>query len=426
MVYHSGLQRALLVVTGGYDPTVTNIQIWSWDGAAWTLLSDDGPSARSYPGLAYDSDRDRVVLFGGAVAPGGVTGPPELWEWDRAAWTPRAVAGPSGRTGPGMAYDAARHRTVLFGGYIYTQTSWTYLGDTWEWDGQTWSRIATTGPAPRAVPCFAYDSIRARTVLVGGDVFWPTDLWEWDGAAWLQRSTPPPIGTPSWMAFDPQRARMIVGADSRRQTWELDTAAAVWTLRDPGAAPLGPAAFDVARSRAVVLSGGSAPATLEYDGTATIVPPSVIQQPDGLNSTCTPVSFTVQAGGTAVTYRWRRDGQPLTDGGNISGATTDRLSINPVSPPDAGSYDVVLSNVCATVASAPAVLVVAQACYANCDQSTTPPILNVNDFVCFLNHFAAGDSYANCTGDCNPPPCLNVNDFVCFQSAFAAGCCTGP
>ncbi len=31
-------------------------------------------------------------------------------------------------------------------------------------------------------------------------------------------------------------------------------------------------------------------------------------------------------------------------------------------------------------------------CYANCDGSTTPPVLNVLDFTCFLNRFAAGCS----------------------------------
>jgi hypothetical protein len=29
-------------------------------------------------------------------------------------------------------------------------------------------------------------------------------------------------------------------------------------------------------------------------------------------------------------------------------------------------------------------------CYANCDGSVTPPVLNVLDFTCFLNRFAAG------------------------------------
>jgi hypothetical protein len=60
-------------------------------------------------------------------------------------------------------------------------------------------------------------------------------------------------------------------------------------------------------------------------------------------------------------------------------------------------------------------------CYANCDGSTTAPILNVNDFVCFQSLFAAGNTSANCDGS-TPPPVLNVNDFVCFQAAFAAGC----
>ncbi len=60
-------------------------------------------------------------------------------------------------------------------------------------------------------------------------------------------------------------------------------------------------------------------------------------------------------------------------------------------------------------------------CYANCDNSTSAPILNVNDFQCFLNRYAAGESYANCDGSTNNPV-LNVNDFQCFLNTYAAGC----
>jgi hypothetical protein len=60
-------------------------------------------------------------------------------------------------------------------------------------------------------------------------------------------------------------------------------------------------------------------------------------------------------------------------------------------------------------------------CYANCDASTTPPVLNVNDFVCFSNRFAAGVAYANCDAS-TTPPILNVNDFVCFSNRYAGGC----
>jgi hypothetical protein len=79
----------------------------------------------------------------------------------------------------------------------------------------------------------------------------------------------------------------------------------------------------------------------------------------------------------------------------------------------------------ATVASRPVLEVTftPPSCYANCDSSTIPPCLNVNDFVCYLNLFAAAESAANCDGS-SIPPILNVNDFVCFINAYAAQC--GP
>jgi hypothetical protein len=60
-------------------------------------------------------------------------------------------------------------------------------------------------------------------------------------------------------------------------------------------------------------------------------------------------------------------------------------------------------------------------CYANCDQSTAHPCLNVQDFICFLNRFAAADTYANCDLSTTPPT-LNVLDFGCFLNRFGAGC----
>jgi hypothetical protein len=61
------------------------------------------------------------------------------------------------------------------------------------------------------------------------------------------------------------------------------------------------------------------------------------------------------------------------------------------------------------------------ACYGNCDESTAPPILNANDFQCFLNEFASGSADANCDQS-TAVPVLNVNDFQCFVNRFAAGC----
>jgi hypothetical protein len=60
-------------------------------------------------------------------------------------------------------------------------------------------------------------------------------------------------------------------------------------------------------------------------------------------------------------------------------------------------------------------------CYANCDQSIIPPVLNVADFACFLSKFASGDPWANCD-ESIIPPVLNVADFACFLAKFATGC----
>jgi hypothetical protein len=79
-----------------------------------------------------------------------------------------------------------------------------------------------------------------------------------------------------------------------------------------------------------------------------------------------------------------------------------------------GLYTINLTGTC--FAQAPVV-----PCYANCDGSTTAPVLNVADFTCFLQKYAAQDPYANCDGS-TTPPVLNVADFTCFLQKYAAGC----
>jgi hypothetical protein len=78
----------------------------------------------------------------------------------------------------------------------------------------------------------------------------------------------------------------------------------------------------------------------------------------------------------------------------------------------------------------PAARVTLVGCYPNCDSGGPPPLLNVEDFTCFLHVFfeslnlpqhAQIASYANCDGS-TTPPVLNVEDFACFVNAFAAAC----
>jgi serine protease AprX len=72
----------------------------------------------------------------------------------------------------------------------------------------------------------------------------------------------------------------------------------------------------------------------------------------------------------------------------------------------------------------------AGACYANCDGSSVQPVLNVDDFTCFINQYANAQGlphaqqlthYANCDGS-TTAPALNVDDFTCFINRYAMGC----
>jgi autotransporter-associated beta strand protein len=57
-------------------------------------------------------------------------------------------------------------------------------------------------------------------------------------------------------------------------------------------------------------------------------------------------TFTIVATGAGLTYQWRTNGVSLVNGGNISGATSNILTISPVASEDAASYDCVVSGTC--------------------------------------------------------------------------------
>jgi FG-GAP-like repeat len=70
-------------------------------------------------------------------------------------------------------------------------------------------------------------------------------------------------------------------------------------------------------------------------------------------------SLRVLAGGFGpVTYQWRHNGSPLSDGGGISGAHTSKLTIASVSAGNAGTYDVAVSDSCSAALTGSAVLAV--------------------------------------------------------------------
>jgi hypothetical protein len=175
--------------------------------------------------MAFDQNLGRVVLFGGSS--GGATRN-DTWWWDGSDWQPifTAVA-PSPRHAHAMAYDGARGRLVLFGGYSATQQS---LGDVHEWDGGQWFALQpATSPPARFHAVLAYDGYTRRCVLSGGNGGQLlADTWWWDGVNWTNVAISGPSARyQSAGAFDARRGRLVLfgggdGVTTLTDTWEFD------------------------------------------------------------------------------------------------------------------------------------------------------------------------------------------------------------
>ncbi|HEY5913327.1 MAG TPA: LamG-like jellyroll fold domain-containing protein [Verrucomicrobiae bacterium] len=81
-------------------------------------------------------------------------------------------------------------------------------------------------------------------------------------------------------------------------------------------------------------------------------PPVITQQPQPtVAPQGYPATLTVVATGTGLSYQWRKGGVPVTDGGHLSGANTDTLTIFPLSAADEGIYSVEVINAVGTTVS---------------------------------------------------------------------------
>jgi hypothetical protein len=99
----------------------------------------------------------------------------------------------------------------------------------------------------------------------------------------------------------------------------------------------------------------SAPAALMV---ITNQPPTITSEPQSqTNSAGSTATFDVTAGGSGpLAYQWRKNGSNLSNGGNVSGATTSSLSLLNVSLADAATYDVVVTGFGSVTSAPPAIL----------------------------------------------------------------------
>jgi N-acetylneuraminic acid mutarotase len=248
MAYDSESDRVILyggqIGNNPRDPSSFSGATWGYDVAAntWTQMEPaSGPGKRSAVALAYDSESDRVILFGGANADTWYLYDTWAYDHNTNTWTQMAP-GPKNHLGPRIAYDAESDRVILFGGY----NGFVVLDDTWAYDfnSDSWTEMKpTVGPPGRNYQGITYDS-KADRVLVWGAVDWgdgtPIDdsMWAYDfnTNTWTEIKPgdgPHPEGRDyTAMAYDAESDRTILYGGTPQGspgTWVYDYNTNTWT-----------------------------------------------------------------------------------------------------------------------------------------------------------------------------------------------------
>ncbi len=175
-------------------------ETWAWVLNQWVQqFPEVTPPARSEHAMVYDSKRDRIIMFGGRKEASvvrqrfGVLG--DTWAWQNGEWIDLAPGTtPPARYFPGLAYDRDRDRVILFGGYDFVQQDKSVtlrsLTDTWEYDGDNWQKVNDNGPAV-AKPLLVYDQARRQTLMLAVDSEFATKMYRWDTASSSWQSVAP-------------------------------------------------------------------------------------------------------------------------------------------------------------------------------------------------------------------------------------------
>ncbi len=261
IAYDTKRNRAILF--GGTSSRSTSVNsyetnTWEWDGQDWQEFHTKiAPPGRYNHAMAFDPIHDKVYLYGG-VDRNGVN-LSDMWEWDGTAWTRLCpVCSPAGRSKHAMFFDPDRKLTILYGGHGKD----TYP-EAWSWDGNAWCKLGFTSSNPAFFDdLLTYDSNTKRVIsFIGGD--WG-GTWEWSGEIWsrLDLLIQPPYRSFAAYAHDPATHKTYLFGGDRdgkifSDTWVFDGQhwAELIPAISPPARSNGVSFFDEVRHSFIIYSG---------------------------------------------------------------------------------------------------------------------------------------------------------------------------
>jgi hypothetical protein len=196
MAYDAQSQQVVLFggQTGTWNlRTSANGETWAYDVNANTwaqMFPKLKPNDKSAAQLGYDVESDRVIMYGGGHWVWGLA-TEETWAYDYNTNTWEKMAyGPKNHLGARLAYDSESDRTILFGGLNagkWNVADWFFFDDTWAYDynSGTWTEMKPAiSPPGRNYQAMTYDS-KADRVLTWGGMYidespLPESMWAYD------------------------------------------------------------------------------------------------------------------------------------------------------------------------------------------------------------------------------------------------------
>lgn len=286
MVFDS-VNKKILLFGGSCDDrfTTSKEDLWTYDyvNNNWTELTPRySPARRLSYAMAYDSDSQRIVLFGGnSITAGWELDDTWVYDYQTNTWTNvYPTTRPLGRSDHAMVYDPVTKQTILFGGMRDVGDTTYLLNDTWAYDYETntWTELhPSVAPQQRYGTRLVYNSVEEKIVLYGGNSFGNLSddgkLWTFDATTttWESLDSSETSGPRYWygLAFDTHQNELIVfgGTDlgpeifQSNETWVYSFPNNQWTdvTREnrPPACSLQSMVYDPENQK-VILFGGLA------------------------------------------------------------------------------------------------------------------------------------------------------------------------
>ncbi len=203
----------------------------------WIKLSTNSPTMSAENAMVYDIYNKKIINYGGRSGFPEFKWINETWAFDykKSLWKNMKPANsPPWRSSHAMAYDTLRHRTLLFGGNNFSNA----LNDLWLYDYQSnnWTQITTSNtPEQRQMHGMVY--IPDRDIIMmfggrksnGGASF--SDTWELGCTTMTwKKLTPkrtPPVSDHINIVYDEFSKKVILYVNF--ETWAYDFNTKNWT-----------------------------------------------------------------------------------------------------------------------------------------------------------------------------------------------------